>query len=199
MGFLDKVGKGLGELSNSINQVVNDATSQGAPPPPQQPVSAPTSPGAYQGVADDDFVDGNDPASWLDAQGVARATSGVAGSSTPAFTSPQSFERDDAIVARWVSSDGAFTIDLGSINEDYLGRYQTFDAVVASLESDLVSTQRESGPFDSASSGSTGAGHARYIASLADLVMRADVWAPVDADARAIAYNVLYLAMRFDS
>jgi hypothetical protein len=100
-------------------------------------------------------------------------------------------------VARWVSTDGTVTIDVTSVSEAFLERHETWEGTLAGLKEGLTTcSDQQAGDFDWAFGGSSGSGHARFVAGLADLIGRVDVYAPGGPDYLDVAHNVLFDACR---
>lgn len=192
MGFLDKVTKGFSEAAESVTKAVNDAqTSLGNSSP------APAAAATGSVPADEEFIDGTKPETWLDPARLTTAAS-IHGLLSATFEAPpQAFTRDEGAVARYVSTDGTVTIDVTSVSEAFLERHETWDATLAALKTNLHNcSDRQAGDFDWAYGGSSGPGHARFVAGLADLIGAVDVYAPGGPDYVDVAHNVLFDACR---
>ena len=158
MGFLDNVKKGLDDAAKGLNKAVS-GTNVPSPPPPGAP-------GAND--VDPDFIDGLAPQTWLPMAGtslddiVASDEVFFGGGSTeaPTFGEPQVFEIDDAIVARYASTDGSTTIDLASIKESAMIAAGSSDGVCETYGSRLATCGRHDGLGDVSVEGSNGPGHA---------------------------------------
>ena len=116
------------------------------------------------------------------------------------FGRPETFDCDDAVTARWTSSDGTFTVDLASIKEATLVHYGAqqvlVDAYLTSIPGSRVTTVGDIG-----ATGSSRAGHARALSCLGDLAVRCDVYGPVDiaaVDLEGTAEAIIVTALRLD-
>ncbi|MFN8040351.1 MAG: hypothetical protein U0Q07_14155 [Acidimicrobiales bacterium] len=215
-GFFDKVSKGLGDLAESVNKAVSSggdaspASGSVAVPPPPGSVPPPPPPGVATAPTGtvagtqppspfsyDEFLDGTDPASWTNTDRLADVVTYHLGRNV-VFDEAQSFDREDAFVARFPATDASVTVDLVSINEDTMGALGTRDALLARYLDGVADQVAE--PIDEiAVSGSLGAGHACCIDLIGDAALRVDVYAPAEVPVdqlRAVVTRVVRDAIR---
>jgi hypothetical protein len=191
MGFLDKVTKGITDTVDGISKAVSDATANST--------STATPTGAPVARDGSWSLDMADPASWLTPEQVDGAV-GFDGAVEGTFHSPpDAFERDDAAVARFVSDDGHYTVDLAFLTESYLARFVSFEAVIESAKADLVQWEDSTaGDFELAIGGSTGDGHARFIGCAGDTIGQVDIYGPAGGAYVDPAHNLLFVAFHMD-
>ncbi len=196
MGFLDSVKKGLDDVAKNINQAVsNPAVNQpvgaGAAPAPTGGSPAAPNPDAY---VDDSYIDGSAPQTWLGPP-VATPEDLLAPGlgMVVAFADPQVFETDEGTVARYVDQANGLTLDVISIDEDFLGRFQTHQALFEHFSAPLGSVEQlDFG--DAGINGSRGQGHVEVVVSLADMVAKFDLYGPEGLDLSVVAANLRDLA-----
>lgn len=208
-GFLDKVSKGLGGLADSVNKAVQSqgSGSTGAPPAPgaSGPVAAPPPPGMAATAPPppppgtvteapplpsvgtqpplaveelDGFVDSTQPDTWITTERMATVVGYHTGAGV-VFEEPQTFARDDAVVARFASVDGRYTVDLVSLHESTLGELGTQEAALEHLLAGVSEHVDEDIP-ERALTGTTGPGHACCVDVAGDMALRVDLYGPAE-------------------
>ncbi|MBI2706171.1 MAG: hypothetical protein HYX32_12895 [Actinobacteria bacterium] len=185
MGFLDNVKKGLDSAASSLNQAVSNTQ------PGSTPGSSPPPPAGTNLDGGNDFIDGTRPETWFD-NTAGTTLDELVGMELPItlhFGPPQSFETDDAWVARWADTANGYTLDVASLKEEMLGTYGTQEAVCAGYAAKLASAEPAT-IGDQAIQGSNGPGHRELLVCLGDLVVKCDLYGPADLDLDAAAIGV---------